>query len=1511
LALGRRAPVIAQPGGSVSPRRGQERARMPSGLDAALSSMRANVPDSMSQKVNYNGFDGMKKEKPKPSECTIDPEELGTEKCQKIIKEQEFKIKKTREKLAGLAPTKKNKPEINATKEQLELFTMDGNYRAALTYVRRLEEEERDRKRGEKDREDEEALAGGLQLKGKKNAPEQAAPKRAGSKEQPKEPAAADGGPFECDVEVVAVVRSAVEGSEEAQAQLKAGAGAGAYKSEIRAEVPSIVSAGIENIQQKLKRAATRDHALRTIRALLWNPPAVLPCMSAVLLLLDEAKLKTEPLGKADDLCQELTKCGPRGAAVPELVLPTLLAHLGAAAAGKWKVKVGCMGLLKDVIHRMEKDTPKQLGLQMPKVMMAVRDAVGDARKEVKKEAEVLLRHMGQEVAGTPEIRGMADAIVTSILDSANMEKAAAALHGMSNTTFMNTVDSCSFGLIFPIVSRAMREQAHEAKMKGVQIVGASVNLIADPGLLVPYVNELMPMLKECLMHPTEGIQHEAAKSFGSLAAGLPALCDEDLMPYLLDKLQSAETNDDVSEVERRGAGLGLAAVLLARRDLLSGCIFRTVLPRIANGDTQETKAGGLQLIQSLAHRGTSAFLPHMPRCLQTVLDALQEESEVITKQAVAAVKVLVEEYAGTYPHLLLPRMQQALFFASEDARVFAMELFFFLCEKLADAVKFGQDFLSFEALSVRQRHLLLSSIFIARSDKLSELRRIASLLWKERLQSGPKAKGEILPLLLQVVRTLKDSGRKGETDAAEACLSELVGAGDVTAEDFEKVTPLERVDGIIFAQAGDLGVDGAEVKDAEEASPPPQRRGHALADRASRTFAADEKVPGPLREYVRVVVSSCCLETCTRAAAEAAMDEELRPMAEKKALDAAGNAIDALGIRTLLDEVFDGIADEEEKGPKSEAEGGALVHVNNLRMMYGGGHLLLKDTTLELRRGRRYGVVGRNGAGKTTLMNTIACGGVSQIPKSIKTLHVRPEILMESSELNALQFCKKDSAGETSEEQLQEALLRVGFPVEMQSKSVNELSGGWRMKLLLASAMMRECDILLLDEPTNHLDRDSVAWLANYLTSLDKTCLMVISHDPGFLNIVCTDIIQYSSQKTLDYYEGNFDAFRQARHISSDEEAEALLMGRDLDDPLDQEEKRPEEEASASGGVTAGLLDKASKISFPIPGTLKGHSSGKPIMELKNVYFAYNEQDGPMILNDISCKIFMNSRLGIIGANGAGKSTLLNLLCGELVPSPSPEGKQLGEVTKHRNLRLAYIAQQHMFHLSEFMNCTPRVYIQQRYKNGWDEALQRRLIEPENEEEAKMRKELAAKYGKYGNQVEDIVGRVVRGNEVLYEVQWANLPDQKQNTFENLAKLKMMGVTTLAKAYDERQAAQAAGIDQRPLSQKEIVKHLEQFGLDEEMVLNREIGGFSAGQKSKLTLGAAFWTKPHIVALDEPTNYIDMETLDALVKGLGRYKGGIIVISHAKEFVDQVCSETWLVEGGCIAQRTKSDDKK
>jgi len=1146
----------------------------------------------------------------------------------------------------------------------------------------------------------------------------------------------------------------------------------------------------------------------------------------------------------------------------------------------------------------------------MPKVMAAVRGALGDARKEVKKEAEMILRHMGTEMIKNPEIKSMQEDIIGSIVDSANMEKAAETMLKLANTTFMNTMDSCSFALLFPIVSRAMRESSHEAKTKGVVIVGASVSLISDPRYLLPYIEELMPLLRECLMHPTDAIQKAAAQTLGSLSKGLPALCAEDIYPYLMDKLEAHGDDADVSEVDRRGAAHGLAEVLLARRDLLPNCLYNEILPRIVSGKSNETKAGGLALIQFLGHLGTSAFLPYLPRCLQTVLDALSEESEVVTKQAYEAIKVLINEYGAVYPRLLMPRLQEALFVEGEGAREFVMDLFFAFCEKVGESVKFGQDLLSMEILPVWYRHSLLCSMFIARTDGNYAVRRQAGLLWKEKLQSGQKSKAEILPVLLQVLKALKNSGNKTQVAAANACIAE--NKDDITVESIEKVEALEAPsDGINVGVrfAGSKDILGAANAESEEMPlpPAPQQRSQVLVDRVDEEVKK-VNLAGPLEWYILEVVKSCCLEANTKEIARKAMEEELLPLADPAKVTEAGSAIGAFGLDDAIEAIFEGVVDEVDKVIIGDKTSDMLLKIDDLMLMYGGGHLLLKETTLELRRGHRYGVVGRNGAGKTTLMESIGSGRVAQIPASVKTLHVRPEVLIEASDLSATEFCRKDCPQDISDGALTDALTAVGYPLDMQSKKVAELSGGWRMKLLLASAMMRDCDILLLDEPTNHLDKSSVEWLVSYLNSLNTGAIMVISHDPHFLNAICTDIIQYSNHRTLEYYKGNFDDFRRDRQITSDEEAEALLLGHDWND-LDL--KQPEVEATEddAGGLVASALDKQAKINFPIPGKLQGHSTSKPVMELKNVSFAYNEQDGPMILSDISCKLSLNSRVGIIGKNGAGKSTLLNLLCGELWPSPGAAGKPMGEVSKNRHLRLAYIAQQHMYHLGEYVNSSPYVYIQSRFKNGWDEALQARLIQPENEEAAQMRKELAVKFGKYGNELNEVVGRVVKGNEVLYEVNWCNLPDNKQNTMETIAKLKMMGVSSIAKAYDERLAAQQAGIDQRPLSQREIVKHLEQFGLEEELVLNRLIGGFSAGQKSKLTLGASFWTKPHMVALDEPTNYIDMETLDALAQGLLRFKGGLVVISHSTDFVERVCDDTWLVEtapGGATITRTK-----
>merc|ERR1712066_95367 len=164
---------------------------------------------------------------------------------------------------------------------------------------------------------------------------------------------------------------------------------------------------------------------------------------------------------------------------------------------------------------------------------------------------------------------------------------------------------------------------------------------------------------------------------------------------------------------------------------------------------------------------------------------------------------------------------------------------------------------------------------------------------------------------------------------------------------------------------------------------------------------------------------------------------------------------------------------------------------------------------------------------------------------------------------------------------------------------------------------------------------------------------------------------------------------------------------------------------------------------------------------------------------------------------------------------------------------------------------------------------------------------------------------------QLAYEVKWKGLNDEKQNTVEPLSKLKMMGLAKVCIACDERIAAKAAGLDQRPLTRREVVRHVEAFGIDEEMCCNQQVRGFSAGQKVRLSLAAMFWTKPHFIAVDEPTNYLDVETVEALSKALISFRGGIVMIEPKTDFVEKICNEKWHLEDGAVTEEKLSNGAK
>merc|ERR1719201_2491388 len=179
------------------------------------------------------------------------------------------------------------------------------------------------------------------------------------------------------------------------------------------------------------------------------------------------------------------------------------------------------------------------------------------------------------------------------------------------------------------------------------------------------------------------------------------------------------------------------------------------------------------------------------------------------------------------------------------------------------------------------------------------------------------------------------------------------------------------------------------------------------------------------------------------------------------------------------------------------------------------------------------------------------------------------------------------------------------------------------------------------------------------------------------------------------------------------------------------EDEEKGEGAAVAAPKVSA-LMAGPPKLSFPIPGAMEGVKSGsKVVLECKNLFFKYSK-DKDYLIKDACLKLSLNSRVAICGRNGCGKSTLMTLLCSEASPSENPDGS-LGEVSRHCNLRLAYMKQDHLKSLGPFFDTSPFTYITQRFKDGYDGDLQKRLIEPEDEEEDKRRATLAKQYGKYG----------------------------------------------------------------------------------------------------------------------------------------------------------------------------------
>ncbi|KZT50855.1 hypothetical protein CALCODRAFT_504239 [Calocera cornea HHB12733] len=530
------------------------------------------------------------------------------------------------------------------------------------------------------------------------------------------------------------------------------------------------------------------------------------------------------------------------------------------------------------------------------------------------------------------------------------------------------------------------------------------------------------------------------------------------------------------------------------------------------------------------------------------------------------------------------------------------------------------------------------------------------------------------------------------------------------------------------------------------------------------------------------------------------------------------------------------------------------------------GALLLLNHTTLRMYRGRRYGICAGNGQGKSTLMKAIRDGKVENFPpqSELRAVMVEHSLQGEDAGLPILDFIASDKQLKgVPREKIAAQLREVGFDDARQKETVGSLSGGWKMKLELARAMLYNADLLLLDEPTNHLDAASVKWLQDYLKSLSRVTCMIVSHDSGFLDAVTTDIIHYETKK-LVYYKGNLAAFV---------------------------EKHPEAKSYYTLAATS------IKFAFPAPGSLMGvRSNTRAILKLSHCTFAYPGRPIPQ-LKDVSCALTLSSRVGVVGPNGAGKSTLIKLITGETSP-------QEGSVTKHPNLRVGYVAQHATHHIDRHLEKTPVQYIQWRYQDGHDrELLEKSTRVMTDEEKAQLEVEFVGKNGER-RKIDMIMGRQKHKKSLQYEIKWRGL-DHRYNTWIPREELIEKGFAKVIGQFDDIESSRE-GAGARETSTNTVRKHLEDVGLDGDIAQYNEMKGLSGGQKVKVVIAAAMWNNPQLLVLDEPTNFLDREALGGLAVAIRDWTGAVIIISHNSEFVSALCPEIWNVNGGILTKQGK-----
>jgi ATP-binding cassette subfamily F protein 3 len=353
------------------------------------------------------------------------------------------------------------------------------------------------------------------------------------------------------------------------------------------------------------------------------------------------------------------------------------------------------------------------------------------------------------------------------------------------------------------------------------------------------------------------------------------------------------------------------------------------------------------------------------------------------------------------------------------------------------------------------------------------------------------------------------------------------------------------------------------------------------------------------------------------------------------------------------------------------------------------GVRVLLDNATATINPGQKVGLVGKNGCGKSTLLSLLkgemtSDAGSFTFPGNWSLAWVNQEtpalsqaaldyvidgdreyrqLEAELAEANirndgnaiALVHAKLDTIQAWTIQSRASSLLHgLGFSQEQLQRPVSDFSGGWRMRLNLAQALLCRSDLLLLDEPTNHLDLDAVIWLERWLKSYEGT-LILISHDRDFLDPVVDKII-HIEQQTMMEYTGNYSSFERQRGAKLAQQ-QALYQSQQekvahLQKYIDRFRAQATKAKQAQSRIkmlermeliAPAHVDNPFTFSFRPPESLPN-----PLLNMEKVSAGYGDK---VILKSIKLNLVPGSRIGLLGRNGAGKSTLIKLLAGELEP--------------------------------------------------------------------------------------------------------------------------------------------------------------------------------------------------------------------------------------------------------------------